>query len=132
MTHPMSNIWHTERGRQARDKILRMAAEGDDPEIAELAREILGGRIQFRDALVSSAYSEILLSRLEPQMQFWENLSESQLEYARYHADELLGEAISAIEELSDQPARTDRPAPSQPDHTEEDFEQHTYLRHGW
>jgi hypothetical protein len=127
-TDLMSDIWSSERGRQARHKLLRLAADGDDPEIAELAREILAGRMEFRDALNSSAYSEILLSRLQPKLRIWADLPESEREYARQHADELLTEAISAIEEIPIEPAQTKPPAVAE-EVDDEDFEQRTYLR---
>ena len=131
----MSDIWSSERGRQARHKLLRLAAAGDDREIAELAREMLAGRMDFRDPTLSSAYSEILLRRLEPALQTWEHLSESEREYARDHAEELLAEAISAIEEAPE-PAQTDNPTPTSARartrptvDDEEDFDLRTYLR---
>jgi hypothetical protein len=126
----MSDIWLSERGRQARHKLLRLAAAGDDPETAELAREMLAGRMSLRNATYTAAYSEILLSRMDPMLRTWEQLSESERRYARDHAGELLAEAISAIEELPD-PERRDAETPVDTRETadDEDFEQRTYLR---
>lgn len=115
----MSDIWPSERGLQARHKLLRLAAAGDDAEIAELAREILTGRLRFRDALGSPAYSEILLTRLEPELSGWANTSDS-------HPEDLLTEALAEIEEFPE-PATPPTPAMTPAD--DEDFEQRTYLR---
>ena len=114
----ISDIWPSEPARQARRKLLRLAAAGDDPEIAELAREILAGRLRFRDALGSSAYSEILLTRLEPELSGWADASG--------HPEDLLTEALAEIEEFPEPavpPTRAATPA------DDEDFEQRTYLR---
>jgi hypothetical protein len=126
----MSDIWLSERGWQARHKLLQLAAAGDDPETAELAREMLAGRVSLRNATHTSAYSEILLSRMDPMLRTWEQLSESERHHARDHAGELLAEAISAIEELPD-PERRDAETPVDTRETadDEDFEQRTYLR---
>lgn len=127
----MSDIWLSERGRQARHKLLRLAAAGDDPEMAELAREMLAGRVSLRDATHTSAYSEILLRGMDPMLRTWEQLPESERHYARDHAGELLAEAISAIEGLPD-PERRDAETPvdtREPADDDEDFELRTYLR---
>jgi hypothetical protein len=124
----MSDVWYSERGRQARHKLLSLAAESDDPEGAEMAREILSGRVEFRDILSSSAYSEILLSRLQLLADLWDGMSESERTYAQDHADQLLAEAISAIENLPDEPVQTEDAIPpkAQVEDDDEDFEQHT------
>jgi hypothetical protein len=123
-----SDTWYSERGREARHKLLRLAATGDDPELAELAAEMLAGRVSLRDATHTSAYSEILLTRMEPMLQTWEQLPAREREYAREHAGELLAEAISAIEGLPDPDTRTPVEAP-EPADDDEDFELRTYLR---
>jgi hypothetical protein len=91
---------------------------------------MLAGRMSLRNATHAAAYSEILLSRMDPMLRTWEQLSESERRYARDHAGELLAEAISAIEELPD-PERRDAETPVDTRETadDEDFELRTYLR---
>jgi hypothetical protein len=124
----MSDVWYSGHGREARHKLLRLAADGDDPEMAEMAQEVLSGRVDFRDILSSSAYSEILQSGFQSLVDRWEGMSENERTHAQNHADELLAEAIAAIEEIPDKPLQTGDPVTPnvEPEEDNQDFEQRT------
>jgi hypothetical protein len=123
------DIWHSERGRQARQTLLRQTAAGDDPELAELAREVLAGRMELREVMYSEAYGEILHDRMQPLLAMWEALSEQERQDAITNADTLLEHAVGGIED-QEEPAPPPRPAPRRPQPTEDEtFEFDTYLR---
>jgi hypothetical protein len=107
----MPDDWDSGRGRQARHKLLRLAAAGDDRELAEMARDILSGRVEFRDMLASSAYSEILVNGFQPLADLWDGMSETERAYAQDHADERRAEVLAAIEGW---PAQTEETNPAE------------------
>lgn len=104
--------------RQVRDGLLRRAARGDDPVFAELAREVLGGRMTLLQAAASSAYRERLSAAADSLAEELRGVSMADIEKAAkaHPLDELLAEL--AEEERRD---RTPKPPPPPVDDTDFD-----------
>ncbi|KAA9151017.1 hypothetical protein FPZ12_039945 [Amycolatopsis acidicola] len=117
----MDDVWGGERGRRVERALLRSMADGGDPHLAELAREVLDGRFSLREAAYSSAYAEILREKTAPLAEAWRNMSEldraDAVANAEQYERQLLEQCETAVE-----------PAPPERGPREdEDFSERTY-----
>ncbi|MGW4127273.1 hypothetical protein [Amycolatopsis japonica] len=104
-----------EKIRQAQQAVLRQAAKGENPVLAELAREVLAGRRTLRDAALSSAYSEALA---ESAMRFLDAVREvDAADFEQAAKEHPLDELIATLDD-EDEP---EPPAGSPPARRPED-----------
>jgi hypothetical protein len=63
------------RARLLRESLRRLADQGDQPELRELARDVLGGRTTLRAAMESPAYRGALGQRMDAFLDWYRKLS---------------------------------------------------------
>lgn len=123
------DVWATVRGRQAELAILRRTAEGANPVLAELAREVLTGRHGMRELARSSAYAEEMYQRMRPLFDRWQAMSDAERHEAAANADRYNQELLALFETRFTTRAQT----PARPPHAavadDEDFSERSYLR---
>lgn len=80
--------------------LLRAAARGGDPEIGDLARDVLAGRHTLREAINSTAYAEAISRRLAGPAEQWAAMSESARQQALADAPRAVDRLLERVEEI--------------------------------
>ncbi|MFT9475471.1 hypothetical protein [Streptomyces sp. 11-1-2] len=78
------------QARALRKQLKELAGGGAGPVLQEMARELLSGRVGFREALRVPAYSEALGERIRKFHEAWERMSPEEQESHRQGAQEFL------------------------------------------
>lgn len=89
--------------RSRRQALKRLADGCGGPELTELAREMLAGRLTAWQAATSNTYSEALIGRLGGFASYYETLSQEE-------RDSLAEAGRARLDELADEPDEPDDP----------------------
>ncbi|MEU0882026.1 hypothetical protein ABZ345_25715 [Lentzea sp. NPDC005914] len=115
--------------RRQRQLLQQLAANDKSPALAEMAKELLAGRMKPADVLTSRAYDEVLGPGAEAFTSWYATTSEEEKEAAAEHGRAELVQLAS--DELAGVPDRPAEPAARAPE-PEEDLSERTWSGDSW